>query len=192
MCAHIVGAGGPGLSITSLILSATCAPPQAELSLPSSGFLHSTGSFEEPETTEVEETFVKTDPLALRDKLLFGSVGNGDWALERGSGQEEPEYKALPGTADGEVYEQQLPDLYKRIAVEVTEQTQTVSEYIANPITDTATVYLPPVAGTTEDHPELECDPLSVFPTTFLTPVLSYKGTLTLDTVKINCSSFTR
>ncbi|XP_074893438.1 interleukin-12 receptor subunit beta-2 [Buteo buteo] len=165
---------------------------KAELSLPSSGFLHSTGSFEEPETTEVEETFVKTDPLALRDKLLFGSVGNGDWALERGSGQEEPEYKALPGTADGEVYEQQLPDLYKRMAVEVTEQTQTVPEYIANPATDTATAYLPPVAGTTEDLPQLECDPLSVFPTTFLTPVLSYEGTLTLDTVKINRSSFTR
>uniref|UniRef100_A0A663EXA8 Interleukin 12 receptor subunit beta 2 n=1 Tax=Aquila chrysaetos chrysaetos TaxID=223781 RepID=A0A663EXA8_AQUCH len=165
---------------------------KAELSLPSSGFLHSTGSFEEPETTEVEETFVKTGPPALRDKLLFGSAGNGEWPLERGSGHEEPEYERLPGTADGELYEQQLPDLYKRIAVEVTEQTQTVSEYIANPVTDTATAYLPPVTGTTEDHPELECDPLSVFPTTFLTPVLSYEGTLTLDTVKINCSSFTR
>ncbi|GAB0193272.1 interleukin-12 receptor subunit beta-2 [Grus japonensis] len=170
-------------------------PLGAELSLPSSLFLHSAGSFEEPKPTEVEETFVKADPLALRDKLLFGSVGsrgNGQWPPESGSGQEEPEYKALPSTTDGEVYEQQLPDLYKRIVVEVMEHTQTVSEYIANPVTDTAAPYLPLVTGTTEDHPELECNPLSVFPTTFLTPLLSYEGNLTLDTVKINCSSFTR
>ncbi|XP_054688928.1 interleukin-12 receptor subunit beta-2 [Grus americana] len=168
---------------------------KAELSLPSSLFLHSAGSFEEPKPTEVEETFVKADPLALRDKLLFSSVGsrgNGQWPPESGSGQEEPEYKALPSTTDGEVYEQQLPDLYKRIVVEVMEHTQTVSEYIANPVTDTAAPYLPLVTGTTEDHPELECNPLSVFPTTFLTPLLSYEGNLTLDTVKINCSSFTR
>ncbi|KAM6128789.1 interleukin-12 receptor subunit beta-2 [Phoenicopterus ruber ruber] len=172
---------------------------KAELSSPSSLFPHSAGSFEEPETTEVEETFVKTEPLALRDKLLFGSAGsrgNGDWLRESGSEQgepEEPEYKPLPSTADGEeVYEQQLPDLYKRIVVEVTEHTQIVSEYIANPGTDTAAASLPPVTNTTEEHPELECHPLSVFSTPLLTPVLSYEGNLTLDTVKINCSSFPR
>ncbi|XP_009487746.2 interleukin-12 receptor subunit beta-2 [Pelecanus crispus] len=167
---------------------------KAELSLSSSLFLHSAGSFEEPETTEVEEAFVKIDPLALQDKLLFSSVGSGgndDWPLESSLGHKEPEYKLLPSTADGEVYEQQLPDLYKRIVV-VTEHTQTISEYIANPVIDKATGYLPRVTDTTEDHPELECNPLSIFPTTFLTTVLSYEGNLTLDTVKINCSSFTR
>ncbi|KAM7106598.1 interleukin-12 receptor subunit beta-2 [Ciconia maguari] len=165
---------------------------KAELSLPSGLFLHSTSSFEEPETTEVEEAFAKTDPLALQDKLLFGSIGNDDWPLESGLGPEEPGYKPLPSTADGEVYEQQLPDLYKKIAVEVTEHTQTVSKSIANPVTNKAAAYLPLVTGATKDHPELECNPLSVFPTTFLTPVLSYEGNLTLDMVKINCSSFTR
>ncbi|KAM6080826.1 interleukin-12 receptor subunit beta-2 [Theristicus caerulescens] len=167
---------------------------KAELNLPSSLFLHSASSFEEPETTEVEEAFAKANPLALQDKLLFSTVGSrgSGWLLESSLGHEEPEYKPLPSTAEGEVYEQQLPDLYKRIVVEVTEHTQTVSEYIANPVTDKATTYLPLVTDTTEDHPELECNPLSIFPTTFLTPVLSYEGNLTLDTVKINCSSFTR
>ncbi|XP_074731894.1 interleukin-12 receptor subunit beta-2 isoform X6 [Strix uralensis] len=160
-----------------------------ELSLPPSLFLHSTGSFEEPETTQVEETLVKTEPPALRDKLLFGSGGNGDWPPASGPGQEELGYRALPSPADGEVYEQQLPDPYKRIAVE--EHTQTVSEYITNPITDTAAVCLPPATGATDHLPELDCNPLAVFPTTFLTPILSCEGNLTLDTVKINCSSFT-
>ncbi|XP_074687873.1 interleukin-12 receptor subunit beta-2 isoform X4 [Strix aluco] len=160
-----------------------------ELSLPPSLFLHSTGSFEEPETTQVEETLVKTEPPALRDKLLFGSGGNGDWPPASGPGQEELGYRALPSPADGEVYEQQLPDPYKRIAVE--EHTQTVSEYITNPITDTAAVCLPPATGATDHLPELDCNPLAIFPTTFLTPILSCEGNLTLDTVKINCSSFT-
>ncbi|XP_009954705.1 PREDICTED: interleukin-12 receptor subunit beta-2-like, partial [Leptosomus discolor] len=167
-----------------------------EVSFPSSLFLHSASSFEEPEPTHLEESFVQTDPLALRDKLLFSRVdsrGNGDWLPESSLGQEETEYEALPSPADREVYEQQLPDLYKKmVVVEVTEHTQTVSEYITNRITNKATVCLPPVTGTTEDHSELECNPLSVFPTTFFTPVLSYEGTLTLDTVRINCSSFTR
>ncbi|XP_026710295.1 interleukin-12 receptor subunit beta-2 isoform X2 [Athene cunicularia] len=161
---------------------------KAELSLPPSLFLHSAGSFEEPETTQVEETLVKGEPPALRDKLLLGSGGNGDWPPASGPGQEEPGYKALPSPADGEVYEQQLPDLYKRIGVE--EHTQTVSEYITNPIADTAATRPPPATGAT-GLPELECSPLAGFPTTFLTPILSCEGNLTLDRVKINCSSFT-
>lgn len=158
--------------------------------MPSSLFLHSASSFEEPETTEIEEAFVKTNPLALQDELLLGSTGhtgNGDWVLESSSGLEELGYKALPSSADGEVYEQQLPDLYQRIE----EHTQSVAGYIANPVTDTATAYLPP-GTSTADQPELEGDPLPIFPTTFLTPVPSCEGNLTLDTVKINCSSFTR
>ncbi|XP_076196083.1 interleukin-12 receptor subunit beta-2 [Aptenodytes patagonicus] len=168
---------------------------KAELNLPSSLFLHSTSSFEEPETTEVEEAFTKTDPLALQDKLFFSSIGsreNDDWPLESSLGHEEPEYKPLPSTADGEVYEQQLPNLYKRIVVEVTEHTQTISEYITNPVTDKAAMYRPPVTDTTEDYPEFKCNPLSIFSTTFLSPALSYEGNLSLDTVKINRSSFTR
>lgn len=170
-------------------------PPQTELSLPSSLFLHSASSFEEPETMEVEEAFVGTEPLALQGKHLFssiGSTGNNGWPPESGLGHEEPEYEPLPSTADGEVYEQQLPDLYKRIVVEVTEHTQTISEYIANSVTDKAAAYLPPGTDTTNYHPELECNLLSVFPATFLTPIISYEGNLTLDKVKINRSSFTR
>uniref|UniRef100_A0A8C8E9N8 Fibronectin type-III domain-containing protein n=1 Tax=Otus sunia TaxID=257818 RepID=A0A8C8E9N8_9STRI len=137
----------------------------------------------------MKETLVKTEPPALQDKLLFGSGGNSDWPPARGPGQEEPGYRALPSPADGELYEQHLPDLYKRIVLE--EHTQTVSEYITNPVTDTAAVCLPPATGATDPLPELDCNPLAVFPTTFLTPILSCEGNLTLDTVKINCSSFT-
>ncbi|XP_063201253.1 interleukin-12 receptor subunit beta-2 [Chroicocephalus ridibundus] len=163
---------------------------KAELSSPSSLFPPCTASFEEPETSQVEEAFVKRDPPALGDQLPSGSTGHqgtSHWPLASGSGQ-EPEYEALPGPADGDPYEQPLPDLYQRIAVEVTEHAQTVSEYIANPIT----TYPPPVPGTAGDHPELECNPLPIFPMALLMPVLSYEGNLTLDAVKINRGSFTR
>ncbi|XP_055671748.1 interleukin-12 receptor subunit beta-2 isoform X1 [Falco peregrinus] len=155
---------------------------KGELGLPCSLPLHSASGFEEPEITQVEEAFTKP---GHRDKLLLGSTGGS------GSGQ-ETEYQPLPSTADGEVYEQQLPDLYKRIVVEAMEHTETGPEYIANPVANTDAAYLPPVTGTTKDLPELECDPLPVFPTTFLTPIASYEGNVTLATVKISCSSFTR
>lgn len=138
---------------------------------------------------------MKSDSPSLRDKLLSGSTGrrgDGEWPPASSWGQEEPRYQALPGTAEGEVYEQPLPDLYKRIVVEVVEHTQSVSEYIASPVTDTATAYLPLVTGTAEEHPELECDALCIFPRAFLVPDLSCEGKLTLEAVKINCSSFPR
>lgn len=181
--------GGGTPQDTNHIINYHCvahAVLQAELSSSSSLFPPSTYSFEEPETTHVEEAFVKTGPLALGDKF-FGTVGPGDGSPAGSAGQEEMGYGAVPSTADGDVPEQQLHDLYQRLE-EVTEHTQPVSDYIANPVTSAVPVY-PPV---TADQPELECHPLSIFPTTFLTPIHSYEGNLTLDTVKINCSSFPR
>ncbi|KAM9008671.1 interleukin-12 receptor subunit beta-2 isoform 7-T7 [Ara ararauna] len=165
---------------------------KAELRWPSSLFLPSTSTFEEPEPTQVEEAFVKRSTLALQDKALFSSTGSKgqDWALGSSRGHEEPRYKPLPSAADGEVREQQPPDLYRRM-VEAMEHTQNVPGYIANPNPSTAPPYLPLGAGTAEDVPELECHPLSVFPTTCLAPMFPYEGNLTLDTVKINCGSLT-
>lgn len=164
-------------------------PLQAELRWPSSLFLPSTSTFEEPEPTQVEEAFVK-------DEVHFsssGSKGHGDWALESSRGHEEPRYEPLPSPADGELCEQQLPGLYRRMVVEeAMEHTQNIPEYIANPSSSTAPPYLPLGAGTAEDLPELECHALSMFPTTCLMPIFPYEGNLTLDTVKLNCSSFTR
>ncbi|KAJ7401483.1 interleukin 12 receptor subunit beta 2 [Pitangus sulphuratus] len=176
---------------------------KAQLSSLSILFLPSTISFEEPEPTLVEEAFEQPDPLAPGDKLLVGSAGSrghGDWTRQSSS----PE----PGE------EQQLPEMYQRLVVEATEHLQPVPEYITNP----STTDLPPSSDTTRDHPtdlpeyitspgptdlplptdtpmdhpELECHPLSIFPTTFLAPTLCSEGNLTLDRVKLNCSSFTR
>uniref|UniRef100_A0A8C3B5T4 Interleukin 12 receptor subunit beta 2 n=1 Tax=Cairina moschata TaxID=8855 RepID=A0A8C3B5T4_CAIMO len=131
--------------------------------------------------------------------LIFGKVHgreNHHWQSESSFGKQESEYKALPSTTDGDSYDHQLPYLYRRMA-EVTEQMQTASEYLANPIADRAPGYLPagilaPATDTAAEQQELECSPISVFPTTFLTPVFSYGGKLNLDTVRLNCSSFTR
>ncbi|XP_025954299.2 interleukin-12 receptor subunit beta-2 [Dromaius novaehollandiae] len=172
---------------------------KGELSLPANPFLHNMSSFEEPEITQVEESFIKKGSQPFQDKVILSNINsseNHDWQLESSFEKQDCEYKPLPSTTDGDIYEHQLPYLYKKIAVEVTGHTQTASEYIANPITETTT-YLPsavssPITDTNEDY-ELDCNPISVFPTTtFLTPVFSYGGKLTLDAVKINCTSFTR
>ncbi|XP_050163393.1 interleukin-12 receptor subunit beta-2 [Myiozetetes cayanensis] len=176
---------------------------KAQLSSLSILFLPSTISFEEPEPTLVEEAFEQPDPLAPGEKLLLGSAGSRghrDWTRQSSS----PE----PGE------EQQLPEMYQRLVVEATEHLQPVPEYITNP----STTDLTPPSDTTRDHPtdlpeyitspgptdlalptdtpmdhpELECHPLSIFPTTFLAPTLCSEGNLTLDRVKLNCSSFPR
>ncbi|XP_015726254.1 interleukin-12 receptor subunit beta-2 isoform X1 [Coturnix japonica] len=171
---------------------------QGELSIPSTLLLHNTSSFEEPETTEVEESFPKTGCQAFQDRLISSITHsrNHNWQLESSFEKQDSEYRPLPSTTDGGSYEQQLPDLYQKMVLEVTEQTQTMCEYIANPATDRATVYLPsaispPVTDTNEGDPELLCSPISVFPTTFLTPEFSCGGKLNLDTVRLNSSSFT-
>lgn len=189
--------GGHKAPSAGLMSAAVRVPPQqGELSVPSSLLLHNTSSFEEPETTEVEESFVQTDCQVFQDRLIFSSSSNRDWQLKSSFEKQESEYRPLPSTTDGDGYEHQLPDLYKMV-LEVTEQTQPVSEYIATTVTDRATAYLPSaisplVTDTTEDDPELEYNPISVFPTTFLPPEFSYGGKLNLDTVRLNCSSFTR
>ncbi|KAM8805760.1 interleukin-12 receptor subunit beta-2 [Eudromia elegans] len=173
---------------------------KGELNLPPSPFLLSVSSFEEPEITEVEETFIKkTDAPILQDKVPLSSIdsrGNQDWQLESSFEKQDCEYKPLPSTGDGDGYEQQLPYLYKKIVVEVTGQTQTAPDYLASPPPETPaylpSVVLSPVTDTREDY-ELDCNSISVFPPpAFWTPAFSCGGTLTLDTVKINCTSFTR
>ncbi|OXB66621.1 hypothetical protein ASZ78_013880 [Callipepla squamata] len=173
-------------------------PMKGELSVPSSPFLHNTSSFEEPETTEVEESFIKTDLQALQDRLIFSTINhsrNDEWQLESSSEKQEAEYRPLPSTTDGDSAEHQLPDSYRRMVLEVPEQTQTVSEYIADLLTDRAylpSAIAPPPTDTTEEEPELGCHSVSVFPTTFLPPEFPYGGKLNLDTVRLSCGSFTR
>lgn len=198
-CLHFRGGRSQGTDCRLNVAAVRVPLRQGELSVPSSLFLRDTSSFEEPETIEVEEGFIKADSQIFHDKLIFSNVHgseNHDWHSESSFEKQESEYKALPSTTDGDSYEHQLPYLYRKMA-EVTEQMQSVSEYLANPITDRAPGYLPagilsPATDTTDEHQELECSPLSVFPTTFLTPVFSYGGKLNLDTVRLNCSSFTR
>ncbi|XP_010214717.1 PREDICTED: interleukin-12 receptor subunit beta-2-like, partial [Tinamus guttatus] len=172
---------------------------KGELSLPPSPFLPNVSSFEEPNITQVEETFVKTDAPVLQDRALpscTDSSGNQDWHLESSFEKQESEYRPLPGMTDGDGYEQQLPYLYRRIVGEAPGQAPPASGYLALPA-PAPPAYLPsavlaPLTGAGQDY-ELDCSPTSVFPpTAFLTPVFSYGGSLTLDAVKINCASFTR
>ncbi|XP_030311612.1 interleukin-12 receptor subunit beta-2 [Calypte anna] len=107
---------------------------KAELRWPSTPFLHNTSIFEEPQTTPVEENFMKTKALVME-----GSNGRRDKWL----GQEELGYKVVPGSGQGEEGdEQHLP--YKQLGG--TGPTQNVSEYIANPMAEGMEVTQPPAS----------------------------------------------
>ncbi|XP_006125082.2 interleukin-12 receptor subunit beta-2 [Pelodiscus sinensis] len=175
-----------------------------ELNLHSNQFVSYLSSFEEPETIEVEEVFIKSEPAAFKDISIFNikssedhhwpTIGNSFEKPE--SGEQNSEYKPLVASTpeDGDNYKCHLPYLYKKVIVEETEQ---ISEYLANPLTDMTVNYLPsnilsPIMDTNEEGNEFECKSFSIFPTTsLLMPVFSYGGKLTLDAVKIDGSCFT-
>ncbi|XP_019383967.1 PREDICTED: interleukin-12 receptor subunit beta-2 [Gavialis gangeticus] len=174
-----------------------------ELSLYPKPFLSNLSSFEEPETIEVEEVFIKRESLAFQDQLIFNNKSNGsqDWQIgsfeKQNSAKKNSECKPLATSIadDGDNYGCQLPYLYKKLAAEETEQIQTISDYLPNPLIDTTVNYLPSnilvsTVEYNEDNSELEYNSISVFPTTsLLTPVFSGGGKLTLDAIKVDCSS---
>uniref|UniRef100_A0A8C8R7C7 Interleukin 12 receptor subunit beta 2 n=1 Tax=Pelusios castaneus TaxID=367368 RepID=A0A8C8R7C7_9SAUR len=159
-----------------------------------------------PETIEVEEVFIKKELVTFKDLPIFSTIKSSesyDWQTTESSfekpesTEKNSEYKPLaPSTPDhGDNYRTHLPYLYKKVVLEETEQSPIVSEYLANPLTDTTVNYLPsnipsPIMDTNEDDNEFECKSFSVFPTTsFLMPMFSCGGRLTLDSVKIDCNS---
>uniref|UniRef100_A0A8C4W1A7 Interleukin 12 receptor subunit beta 2 n=1 Tax=Gopherus evgoodei TaxID=1825980 RepID=A0A8C4W1A7_9SAUR len=179
-----------------------------ELNLDSNQFLSYFSSFEEPETIEVEEVFIKREPVAFKDIPIFNNIKNSEghgWQTiensfeKQESTEKNSEYKLLaPSTPDdGDNYKCHLPYLYKKVVLEETEQIQTVSKYLTNPLTDMTVNYLPsnilsPITDTNEESNEFECKSFSIFPTTsLLMPMFSCGGKLTLDAVKIDCNSFT-
>uniref|UniRef100_A0A8C3T6S5 Fibronectin type-III domain-containing protein n=1 Tax=Chelydra serpentina TaxID=8475 RepID=A0A8C3T6S5_CHESE len=161
-----------------------------------------------PETIEVEEVFIKREPVAFKDIPIFNYIKNSeghDWETiensfkKQESTEKNSEYKPLALSTPDDVvsYKCRLPYLYKKVVLEETEQIQTVSEYLTNPLTDMTVNYLPsnilpPIMDKNEEGNEFECKSFSIFPTTpLLMPMFSCGGKLTLDTVKIDCNSFT-
>ncbi|CAM5135689.1 unnamed protein product [Eretmochelys imbricata] len=179
-----------------------------KLNLDSNQFLSYFSSFEEPETIEVEEVFIKREPMAFKDIPSFNNFKNSeghDWQTienrveKQESTEKNSEYKPLAPSSpdDGDNYKCHLPYLYKKVVLEETEQVQTVSEHLTNPLTDVTVNYLPsnilsPIMDTNEESNEFECKSFSIFPaTSVLMPMFSCGGKLTLDAVKIDCNSFT-
>ncbi|KAM7047036.1 interleukin-12 receptor subunit beta-2 [Acridotheres tristis] len=164
------------------------AATKAELSAPSSPFLPC--AFEEPETSPVEETErekterektsveeISVDPEPpIPGETIPGGTILGDKLVAMGSAGSR-------GHGDwAHDEQQQLPGLYRRLLLEAMEP---VGEYISNPGVSS----VPPGL---HRAPEPELSPFSIFPSASLTPELCCQGNLTLDRVKLNCSSWPR
>ncbi|XP_062990477.1 interleukin-12 receptor subunit beta-2 [Elgaria multicarinata webbii] len=161
-------------------------------------------SFEEPETLQIEEVFVKRQHPAFEDGPLLKNTEKGEShnCLTTSSLQKEnPTVKYLdyePSITSTlvDTNKQQFLPLYRKIAAEEPHQGQVFSEYLANPFVDATVDYLttitPTVMNTDGDSSETELSSLSVFPrTSFLPQTVPFGGKLTLDAVRMDCKSFT-
>ncbi|XP_066480686.1 interleukin-12 receptor subunit beta-2 [Tiliqua scincoides] len=175
-----------------------------ESSLYSTPFLNHLHSFEEPETLQIEEVFIKKFQV-YKDVLLFQSTEKGEspnWlpgssSPEEGTTEKDSDYNPLVTSTlyNTNTDTQQLPSLYRKVAPEETTQGQMFSEYLANTLED-ETDYLPlanspTVMNTNEDGGEPEFSSFSGFPgTSFVPQTFSFGGKLTLDAVRMDCNSF--
>nr|XP_033771418.1 interleukin-12 receptor subunit beta-2 [Geotrypetes seraphini] len=161
--------------------------------LPSEQFLNDSGIFEEPETMDIEEV------AGCNEQLTFtytGTFCNGE--CNTNMHFQTPEGNCQPQdlnttTVDGFIYKHQVPCLYKNLVSELI-TLQTMSQQDIEPADTSVVNYLPinmlsTSINTTDDGCESQAELCSLM--TFLPPLFSYDGKLTLDAVKIDCSSFT-
>ncbi|XP_044296889.1 interleukin-12 receptor subunit beta-2-like [Varanus komodoensis] len=175
-----------------------------EPSLYSSQFFTNQSSFEEPQTLQIEEVFIKRQYPAFGDAPILKTTEQGEMntclttcSLLAGNPTVKClDYEPLITSTPADTDKQQFLPLYRKIAAEESHQGQACSEYLANPQVDAAIDYLPTIIPTLmdsdENSTESELSSLSVFPrTSFLPQTFSFGGKLTLDAVRMDCNSFT-
>ncbi|XP_030062042.1 interleukin-12 receptor subunit beta-2 [Microcaecilia unicolor] len=162
--------------------------------LHSEQFLSDSSTFEEPETIEIEEVFSDKEHLTITYTLTFcSSECNTNVHLQTPEGNCRPQ-ELNTSAVDGFLYKHQVPCLYKSLVSEELITHQTISKEGVQPADITTMNYLPinmlsTSINTTEESCESESELCSLM--TFLPPLFSYEGKLTLDAVKIDCNSFT-
>ncbi|KAJ1170670.1 hypothetical protein NDU88_002543 [Pleurodeles waltl] len=158
--------------------------------------------YEEPETVEVEEIFIDEEPTIFRDPISHSSHECEEPYLQKAdrisgawqAGDVHREQLAGTTNNDGGVYKRQGPHWYNAMVVNEPVRTEPVPDYSMNHVVDMTVNYLPPHVlpdsiSRVEDSHDSEPD---LFPAnTFSTPLFStFGGKLTLDVVKIDCTSF--
>ncbi|XP_054836358.1 interleukin-12 receptor subunit beta-2 [Eublepharis macularius] len=171
-----------------------------EPSVYSSQFLNNLGNLEEPETLQIEEVWIKRQSHGFEDVLLSERteiMESHKWSPDIFQ-EENPtidklnHHPLINDTLD----QHQLLFLYKKVASEEGNHGQVFSDYLVNPLEDTTVNYLPstivpPITNMAEDCSEGEFNLLAAFPRTFLPQIFSVGGKLTLDAIKMDCTSFT-
>ncbi|XP_029474286.1 interleukin-12 receptor subunit beta-2 isoform X2 [Rhinatrema bivittatum] len=165
-----------------------------KMRLHSEQFLNDSSTLEEHETMEIEEVFGDQEPLTFEYMATLGSdERKAKVSLQTPEGKCQP--RELSTTADdGFIYRHQIPCLYRTLVSEQLLGLQTVLEPGIQPAEAAAIDYLPTniissSINTTEDSSESKSEFCSI--TSFLPPLFTYGGKLTLDAVKIDCSSYT-
>ncbi|KAJ7332613.1 hypothetical protein JRQ81_014793 [Phrynocephalus forsythii] len=165
-------------------------------------FLDNPNAFEEPETLQVEEVFIKRQCQILKDRpysrptstkenhnYLTVTILQGQDAIVKNLDRSPLSTETASNTDM-----QQPPYLYKKVVPGEPHQGQVFSEYLANQLEDAAVDYLPNTVPTTVNNDEKSNDSefstLFISPRTFMPQAFSLDGKLTLDAVKLDCISF--
>lgn len=163
-------------------------------------------NFEEPEILQIEEVLLKRQVPIFQDVLLFENTENeGCHYWTRGSSFQEAANTMTDSTYnpstteplhDTPIDKPQRLSLYKKVGSEEPSQGQLLPKHLANPLGSPAVDYLPSsitptVMNTDEASSESEFNSFSVFPRTFfLSETFPFGGKLTLDAIRLDCSSF--
>ncbi|XP_069498044.1 interleukin-12 receptor subunit beta-2 [Ambystoma mexicanum] len=156
-------------------------------------------SCEEPETIEVEEIFTDEESGAFRDAFnpcigMCDSLAaqTPDRRFQKWTSNDMPrehEPSATGTRDDGSIYKCQIPCCYKSVVAEHDFPDDSISTSVGMTVSYLPTNVLPDGISCPEDNSDTDQCPFLV--NTFSTPFFSFDGKLTLDAVKIDCSSFT-
>uniref|UniRef100_A0ABM5G882 Interleukin-12 receptor subunit beta-2 isoform X1 n=2 Tax=Pogona vitticeps TaxID=103695 RepID=A0ABM5G882_9SAUR len=165
-------------------------------------FLDGPNTFEEPETLQIEEVFIKRQYQDLKDvpycrntrKREKHNYPTGTILQEEYPTVKSLDYDPLSIKRAGNTDMHQPPSLYKKVVPGEPNQGQVFSEYLVNQLEDVTIDYLPNTVATTmnndENSNDSEFNTLFVSTRTFIPQTFSFDGKLTLDAIRMDCISF--
>uniref|UniRef100_A0A8C6YEP0 Interleukin 12 receptor subunit beta 2 n=1 Tax=Naja naja TaxID=35670 RepID=A0A8C6YEP0_NAJNA len=156
----------------------------------STEFLSQPVRTEDPETLQIKEVLTERHGFAFMDGHIYKNTKTEALSTRTSN------RNSLTTNVTDSAGNYQLPSLYKKLLPEDPNESQIFSECLVNPLENATVDYLPTTTPaimiSEEDSIGSELSPLPIFPITSFRRNSGFSGgKLTLDAIKMDCSSFT-
>ncbi|XP_026521502.1 interleukin-12 receptor subunit beta-2 [Notechis scutatus] len=156
----------------------------------STEFLSQPVRSEDPETLQIKEVLIERHGFAFMDGHIYKNTKTEALSMRTNN------CNSLTTNITDSTGNYQLPSLYKKLLPEDPNESQIFSECLVNPLENATVDYLPTttpaIMTSEEDSFGSELSSLPIFPiTSFRRNSGFLGGKLTLDAIKMDCSSFT-